>query len=396
MKYRIDEKSGNKLSALGFGCMRFSRGINTKIDIDKAEKLVMSAIDRGVNYFDTGYVYAGSEQALGEILRRNEGARAKIHIATKLPYNQCKTYEDFDKIFKIQLGRLHTDRIDYYLMHNMTCVEDWDRIRKLGIEEWIAAKKAEGSIGQIGFSFHGLQHEFMALLEAYGWDFCMIQYNYVNENYQAGREGLLKAHEKGLPVIVMEPLLGGKLAAGLPKKVIKLFNDADSGLTPAARSLRWLWNHEEVTVVLSGMNSMEQLDDNIHTAQTAEPGMLTQSESEVIARAAGIFREAYRIPCTECNYCLPCPKGVNIPGSFAAYNMSYVSGYIAGMTLYMTSTRGIDPEKSTGGRKCVKCGICSKRCPQNIDVIAALEKVLRRMEPFWLNAGIKLARKFMK
>jgi len=396
MKYRIDPRSGNKLSALGFGCMRFSRGLNTKIDIDKAENLIMSAIDRGVNYFDTGYVYAGSEQALGEALRRNAGAREKIHIATKLPYSQCKSYDDFDRIFGEQLGRLHTEGIDYYLMHNMTCTDDWVRVRGLGIEEWIAAKKAEGRIGRIGFSFHGLSHEFMSLIDAYDWDFCMIQYNYMNENYQAGRKGLVRAHEKGLPVMVMEPLLGGKLAVGLPKRVIKLFNDDDSSLSPAARSLRWLWDHEEVTVVLSGMNSMEQLDDNIQTAQNAEPGMMSHGEAEVISQAVELFKEAYKIPCTECNYCLPCPQGVNIPGSFAAYNVSHVAGFIAGMTLYMTSTRGIDPEKSTGGRKCIKCGICSKRCPQGIDVVESLEKVLKRMEPFWLNAGIKLARRFMK
>jgi predicted aldo/keto reductase-like oxidoreductase len=167
MKYRIDPKSGNKLSALGFGCMRLPRGINVQIDINKSEKLVMSAIERGVNYFDTGYIYMGSEQALGEVFKRNKGTREKIYLATKLPHGQCKTYEDFDRIFNIQLERLNTDYLDYYLMHNLTSVADWVQIRNLGIEKWITDKKASGQIRQAGFSFHGIQNEFLSLLDEY-------------------------------------------------------------------------------------------------------------------------------------------------------------------------------------------------------------------------------------
>lgn len=396
MKYRIDPKSGNKLSVIGFGCMRLPRGINMKIDIDKSEELIMSAIDGGVNYFDTAYLYGGSEQALGEVLKRNKGAREKIFIATKLPFSQCKSYEDFDRFLNIQLERLNTDYIDYYLMHNISSVAAWDTVCGLGVTKWIAEKKAERKIRQIGFSFHGIQSEFMTLIDGYDWDFCQIQYNYMNENYQAGRKGLLRAYEKGLPVIIMEPLLGGKLATGLPKKAVSLFNGADGGITPAAWALRWLWNHNEVTVILSGMNSMEQLSDNIKTAGTAEPGMLTEREKETISQAVSVFKEAYKIPCTGCNYCLPCPKGVNIPGCFAAYNISYVSGYITGMTQYMTGTAATNADKNFGARNCIKCGTCEKRCPQHIEIIKNLETVAKRMEPFWVRKIMKAFTKSRK
>jgi predicted aldo/keto reductase-like oxidoreductase len=394
MKYRIDPKSGNKLSILGFGCMRLPRGINAKIDIGKSENLILSAIEQGVNYFDTAYVYAGSEQVLGEILQKNKGVREKIYIATKLPFGQCKTYEDFDRIFTTQLELLNTDYIDYYLIHALYCVSDWDRIRALGIEKWFAEKKASGQIRQAGFSFHGIQSEFMALLDEYDWDFCMIQYNYINENYQAGRAGLQRAHEKGLPVMVMEPLLGGKLATGLPNKAVKLLSDANSNRTPAQWSLRWLWNHPEVTLTLSGMNAEGQLADNIKAAQTAEPGVMGVEELAAIEKVVGVFKESYRIPCTGCNYCLPCPKDVNIPGSFAAYNTYFASGMMAGFTQYITST-GANKPKNYSSKNCVKCGLCEKQCPQQIDIIKDLETVLKKMEPFWFSPAMKLINKIM-
>ncbi|MCL2088415.1 MAG: aldo/keto reductase [Oscillospiraceae bacterium] len=394
MKYRTDLKSGRELSALGFGCMRFPRGPGMKIDIPKSEALMISAIERGINYFDTGYIYAGNEQALGEILRRNQGMREKIYLSTKLPFNQCKEYADFDRIFNIQLERLGTDYIDYYLMHKLTSVADWERIRLLGIEDWIAQKKSAGQIKQIGFSFHGVQSEFLALLDQYDWEFCMIQYNYINENYQAGRKGLIKAHEKGLPVMIMEPLLGGKLA-NLPKKAKKLLHEQDSTVSAAAWALRWLWNHRQVTVVLSGMGSMQQLDDNIKTADTADIGMMTDSDAETIGRVTAIFKESYKIPCTECNYCLPCPKGVNIPVCFTAYNVSYASGFAAGMTLYSIGTDVTNPDKNYGAKNCIKCGKCEKHCPQNIKIMQSLDRVQKRMEPFWFNAAMKIVRKVM-
>ncbi len=396
MNYRTDLQSGNQVSVLGYGCMRFPRGIRTQIDSKKTEKLILSAIERGVNYFDTAYVYGGSEQVLGQIFKRNEGIREKIYLATKLPFIHCQSYEDFDRIFNKQLERLNTDYIDYYLIHNITDTASWDRIRKLGIEKWIAGKKESGQIRHIGFSFHGIQNEFLGLLEEYDWDFCQIQYNYMNENYQAGRKGLQKAHEKGLMVVIMEPLLGGKLAVGLPKKAAKLFEETNHAITPAAWALRWLWNQKEVTVILSGMNSEEQLDDNIKTAETAEIGILTGKENETIKKAVSVFKESYKIPCTGCNYCLPCPNGVNIPGSFAAYNVSYASGFVTGMMQYMTSIGALNPGKNQSGKNCTVCGKCEKQCPQNIKITKSLKKVTRRLEPVGLHTALKVYRKISK
>jgi len=390
MKYRTDPKSGNQLSVLGFGCMRFPRGINAKIDIDKTEKLIMSAIAGGVDYFDTGYIYGGSEQALGEVFGRNKGVRGKIYIATKLPVAKCKDGGDFDRIFNTQLERLNTGYIDYYLMHNLSSARQWDSLCEMGIREWIAKKKAEGSLRRIGFSFHGAQNEFLILIDAYEWDFCQIQYNYMNENYQAGKKGLLKAYEKGMPVIIMEPLLGGKLAAGLPKKAVKFIKNSGVGLTPAALALRWIWNQKETTVVLSGMSAPEQLSENIAAAETAEADMLTETETELVERVAAVIKGAYKIPCTGCNYCQPCSHGVNISGCFAGYNALFSSGYITGMAQYVTSTGATNPGKNQGARNCVKCGKCERLCPQNIKIIKSLEAVSRRMEPVWYNAAIKL------
>ena len=388
MQYRVDPKSGNKLSVLGFGCMRFPRGIS--IDFAKSEKLVLDAIERGVNYFDTAYVYGGSEDTLGEILYKNN-VREKIFLATKLPHGKCKTYEDFYRLFNEQLRRLKTDYIDYYLIHNLPDMAAWNAVSAVGLEKWLAEKKTSGQIRHVGFSFHGTQAAFMELLDVYPWEFCQIQYNYMNETYQAGRLGLQKAHEKGLPVIIMEPLLGGRLASGVPKKAVKLFSEANPDLTPAAWAMKWLWNQPEVTVVLSGMNASEQLDDNISTAENAIVGSLADSELAVFRKVKAVFEESYKVPCTGCNYCMPCPKNVNIPGCFAAYNASYANGFVTGMTQYLTST---DALHSSGGMRvtnCVKCGACVKKCPQHINIPLELGNVKKRLEPFWFGAALKIA-----
>ena len=220
MQYRTDMKSGNQLSILGFGCMRFPRNL-TQIDVNRTEQLIVKAVQEGVNYFDAAYMYGGSEDTLGAILAKNN-LRDKVFIATKLPFAKCKTRHDFDTLFDTQLQRLHTDYIDYYLMHNLGDVHTWQTLCELGIEKWIEEKKEAGQIKNIGFSFHGIHDEFLKLLEVYDWDFCQIQYNYLNTNYQAGVAGLKKAADKGLPVIIMEPLLGGKLATGLPAKAVEM------------------------------------------------------------------------------------------------------------------------------------------------------------------------------
>jgi len=394
MQYRDDHRSGNKLSILGLGCMRFPHGLNTRIDVSKAEKIICEAIASGVNYLDTAYVYGGSEEATGEILHKH-GLREKIYLATKLPHQKCKSYKDFDRIFNEQLERLKTDYIDYYLIHNLSDMEAWEDLLSIGIEKWLAEKKDMGQIHYVGFSFHGSQTAFLSLLDVYDWDFCQIQYNYMDESYQAGRTGLLAAHEKGMAVIVMEPLLGGRLATGLPKKVKQLFKEVDGTRSPAAWALSWLWDQPQVTVVLSGMSNLEQLYDNVETASAAVPGMLTEQESTTLSAAVDVFRSAYKVSCTGCNYCMPCPSGVNIPGCFASYNARVATGLVAGMTRYVTSTGANRPGKGSGPGNCVKCGACEKECPQHIAIMSELDTVKKVMEPFWFRFVIKIVQKFM-
>jgi predicted aldo/keto reductase-like oxidoreductase len=393
MRYFTDKRSGNSLSILGFGCMRFPRKSITQIDMGKSEQLIVNAVQAGINYYDTAYIYGGSEEAFGHIIQKNN-LRDKIFIATKLPLEKRKKYEDFDILFQTQLERLHTNYIHYYLMHNISDTNLWETLCELGIKKWIDEKKQSGQIKNIGFSFHGIQSEFMQLLEIYEWDFCQIQYNYVNINYQAGMEGLKKASEKGLSVIIMEPLLGGELANGLPKKAIDVFKSANDAFSPAVWAFRWLWNQKEVGVVLSGMNEISQLEENIKIANDSVPNMLTEAENIAYESVIKIFNASYKIPCTGCNYCMPCPSKVNIPGCFAAYNMSYTVGMFTGLQQYVTSTGVTDPRKNYAASQCKKCGNCEKHCPQHISIIKSLEKVSKRMEPFWFKTAIKLFMKF--
>ena len=388
MKYRTDSRSGNDLSIIGFGCMRFPKNL-TQIDINRTEQLIVKAVQEGVNYFDTAYLYNGSEEVLGQIISKNN-LRNKIFLATKLPYSKCKKYEDFEAFFQIQLDRLHTDYIDYYLIHNLMDANLWGNLCELGIEKWVKEKKASGQIKNFGFSFHGKHHDFLKLLDVYDWDFCQIQYNYIDVNYQAGVEGLKKAHEKGLPVIIMEPLLGGKLANGLPKKVVQTFKTENLSLTPAAWALRWLWNQKEVTVVLSGMNEMLQLVDNIKTAENAVPDMLTKKEGDIYEAVFKIIKDTYKIPCTGCNYCMPCPQNVNIPACFSAYNVWYTVGRYDGLKQYVTSTGILHPSRNFGASNCIECGLCEKKCPQHIPIKKSLKIVRKRFEPFWIKALLKI------
>jgi len=390
MQLRTDPKSGNELSALGFGCMRFPRGITGQVDLDKTAALLQSAVERGVNYFDTAYIYGGSEVAMGQIFQRVPDLRSKMYIATKLPIFLIKSADDFDRIFNIQLERLGTDYIDYYLIHSLTAPPNWERLCALGIEDWIARQKAAGRIRQIGFSFHGSRVDFERLLDMYPWEFTQIQYNYSDENYQAGVEGLKKAAAMGLPVIVMEPLLGGRLATGLPKKAAALLKKAEPDRSHAAWALRWLWDQPEVTCILSGMGAMAQLDDNIHTAESATAGCLTEEERAIYPQVMKIFRDSYKIPCTGCNYCMPCPKNVNIPGAFSAYNASYAVDLFTGFAQYTTSMNIAGGKGSSSARNCVNCGACEKKCPQHIAIPAQLKRVARKLEPAPMRWGVKI------
>jgi predicted aldo/keto reductase-like oxidoreductase len=383
MQYSTDKISGNKLSILGLGCMRFSRNTG------ETERMVMTAINKGVNYFDTAYMYQNSEETLGTILAKNK-KRPSVFIATKLPLIICKSVGDFDKFFNKQMARLKTDYIDYYLMHMITDADQWRMFCEWGIEEWIDEKKRSGKIRQLGFSFHGSRGEFLKILDVHKWDFCQIQYNYSNENFQAGKEGLKAAFAKGIPVMIMEPLLGGKLATGLPKEAAAIFAKNDPSVSPATWGLRWLWNQEEVTCVLSGMSTVTQMEENIQSAENFRP--LTESELTVYKEVIGIFNGAYKIQCTGCNYCMPCPKGINIPGCFAAYNTSFVQNFVTGIQQYITSTAAIS-KKPYSPRLCVECGKCESRCPQHLLIRKSLKQVAGRMESLPIRFALSIARR---
>ncbi|HML46563.1 MAG TPA: aldo/keto reductase [Clostridia bacterium] len=391
MQYRQDGRSGNALSILGLGCMRLP-GRRGRIDLERSEPLLMEALDSGVNYLDTAYIYTGSEAAVGQILERNH-ARDRAYLATKLPLMLCRAPSDFDRFLSVQLERLRTDHIDYYLMHMLTNPEQWQRLCAMGIEQWLIGKRAEGKIRQIGFSFHGRQEDFMALVDAYDWDFCQIQYNYVNTHYQAGEAGLRYAASKGLPVIVMEPLLGGRLATGLPERAEAALRRAQPDWSPAAWALRWLWNQPEVTVVLSGMSAEAQLRENVAHACASLPGELSPKALEAVVRATEAFDASNKVPCTGCGYCMPCPQHVNIPGCFAGYNAVYAHGFSKGVQQYMQSTGALSPLPANAGR-CIKCRKCESHCPQNIPIAETMQTVAKRMEPFWYKAGMAVARRY--
>ena len=390
MQYRAD-RNGNKLSILGFGSMRFPRNI-AGIDMRKTEEMIMRSIEGGLNYFDTAWMYPGSEEALGEVFDRNH-VREQIFVATKLPLIMLKSPADFDKYLYHSLKRLKTGYIDYYLMHMITDMDQWNKLKSWGIEQWLAEKKKAGQIRQAGFSYHGSCSEFLKVIDDYDWEICQIQYNYSDENFQAGVTGLKKAAEK-MPVVIMEPLLGGKLVSALPKEAVHIFGKANPSLTPAAWALNWVWNQKEAALLLSGMSSMAQVEENLRLAGEARAGMLGEPEMDVYRRALAVINRSNRIGCTGCNYCMPCPRGVNIPGCFTAYNTMYSMGYVQGMQQFVTSIALIS-ERSGSPSQCVECGKCEVHCPQKLPIIRHLRTVRRRMEPWWLKFAGVCARAFL-
>lgn len=373
MQYRKDQK-GTDLSVLGYGCMRFTKKYG-KIVFEKAEREVMTAIRRGVNYFDTAYIYPGSEECLGKILEKN-GCRDRVYIATKLPHYLIKSREGLEKCFQTQLKRLRTDHVDYYLMHMLTDIATWERLKGMGIQEWIQEKLDSGQIQNIGFSYHGNAEMFCRLADAYPWNFCQIQYNYMDENTQAGRKGLLYAAEKGLPVIVMEPLRGGRLVNLLPQEAKEAIEKA--GQTPAGLAFRWLWDQPQVTVVLSGMNSRQMVKENTVMAAGSHPGMVGEEEQELIRQVKELINGKVKIGCTGCGYCMPCPHGVDIPACFRSYNMRYTESKFNGLREYfMCTTMKKNPCNAS---LCVKCGKCEKHCPQSLPIRQNLELVVKELE----------------
>lgn len=374
MNFRKD-KYGNDISILGYGCMRFTQD-GGKIDLDKAEQEIMAAYNAGVNYFDTAYIYPGSEVALGKILAKNR-IREKVKIATKLPHYMIKSVEGMEKTFQEQLSRLQTDYVDYYLMHMLTDVATWDKLKAKGILQWLEEKQKSGAIRQVGFSYHGHSDMFCQLIDAYDWDFTQIQYNYMDENTQAGRRGLHYAASKGIPVIIMEPLRGGRLANKLPEEALQVMEKYPIKHTPVQWALRWLWNQPEVTCVLSGMNSVEMVEDNANTASTVEVGELKESEETMLQNVVAAINSKMKVGCTGCGYCMPCPKNVDIPGTFALYNSYYVDKKKAKEEYLMcTALR----RTSSAASNCVECGKCEKHCPQQIEIRKELKNAKKKLE----------------
>ena len=375
MNYRQD-KYGNDISVLGYGCLRFTNTVGV-VDLEKTEAEILTAIDAGVNYFDTAYVYTGSESALGKILSKHD-LRSKVKIATKLPHYLIKSMDGMERMFREQLSRLQTDYIDYYLMHMLTDVKTWEKLKEMGIVQWLKEKQASGQIRQVGFSYHGNTDMFCKLVDTYDWDLCQIQYNYMDEHSQAGRKGLQYAHSKGIPVIIMEPLRGGKLVNLLPQSARDIFAAHSSRYSPAQWALRWLWDQKEVTCVLSGMNSVEMVQENTATASQSSVGELTDNDQEMLRKVVAAINSKMKVGCTGCGYCVPCPKGVDIPGTFAAYNHYYTEGWFSGMKEYFMCTAL--RKNSTAASNCIGCGKCEKHCPQGIAIRKELQSAKKVLE----------------
>jgi len=386
MRYRELNNTDN-LSALGFGCMRFPKKGNG-FDTEEIEREIRYAIEHGVNYFDTAYMYPGNEEVFGRVLEKT-GMRDSVYIATKMPHYLMKSTEEAEKRFAEQLLRLRTDRADYYLMHMLPDVRTWEALCERGIDKWLEDKKKAGLIRRIGFSFHGSSEMFIRLLNAYKWEFAQIQYNYLDENSQAGVRGLKAAAGMGIPVIIMEPLRGGRLAGGLPEEAVKIINTNTPGWSPAEFGLRWLWDQPEVTTVLSGMNSMEMVAENIRVASETVEGALTKNDKSTYVKVIEAVEKKVRIRCTGCGYCQPCPAGVDIPGCFKTYNTSYTEGYYNGIREYFMCT-AMKNERSMASQ-CMKCGKCEKSCPQGIRIREELVKVKRRFENPLFKAAVRIA-----
>ncbi len=389
MQYR-QNKINEPISILGYGCMRFTKK-GGSIDIDKAEQEVMAAIRSGVNYLDTAYIYSGSEAALGEILERNH-CRNEVSIATKLPQYLIKSVSAPDKYFNEQLKRLRTDYVDYYLMHMLTDIAAWEKLCKLGVKEWIAKKKEEGKIRQVGFSFHGNTEMFLQILDAYDWDFCQIQYNYMDEHSQAGRKGLQAAAKKGIPVIIMEPLRGGKLVDLLPEKAKKLIAEYPKKRTAAEWAFRWLWDQPEVTCVLSGMNSMPMVEENVRIASEVQAREFSKEDFALIEQIKQEINHNIKVECTGCGYCMPCPQGVDIPTAFRCYNRMYTENKGAGRFEYMQIV-ALQKDMSDIS-KCIQCGKCEMHCPQHIEIRKKLKEAGKELQPWYYRAAIKVVRLF--
>jgi uncharacterized protein len=380
MLYRQFGKLNWKVSALGFGAMRlptFGDEMSSQVNEPEAIKMIRYAIDHGVNYLDTGYSYheGNSEKVVGKALQN--GYREKIRLATKLPFHMLQKREEIDLIFNTQLERLQTNKINYYLMHGLN-KDTWLKAKEWKVIPWAEGKIAAGEIGYLGFSFHDDFEVFKEIVDYYdNWALCQIQYNYIDIKHQAGRKGVEHAASKGLAIVVMEPLRGGMITKTPPEKVARIWESDPNQRSLAERGLLWVWNQPEISVVLSGMSTMEQVIENLAIADHSEPSQLTKRELERYDRVRVIYKSLAPIPCTKCRYCAPCPSGVDIPGIFELYNDVSIYDEPRLAKLRYQSPRGIKPENKAD--HCIECGTCAKKCPQKIDIPEWLKKAHARL-----------------
>ncbi len=372
MKMRKFGKLGIEGSAYGIGCMRFPMiEVDGKRVVDQklADKIIHTAIENGVNYFDTAYVYSDrvNEEALGKALEG--GWRERVYVATKLPPWNCETPEDLPKLLDIQLNALRTDYIDFYLVHSLNKAV-WEKMKNLGVREFLDKAKKDGKIKYACFSFHDSYEVFEEIINDYDWDMCQIQFNYLNENDQAGIKGLRLAGEKGIAVVIMEGLLGGKLA-NVPPEVQKVFDEYPVKHSPAEWAFKWICNHKEVSTVLSGVTDNAQNLDNIRIFSDVEPDSMTEDDIKLMDRAREAYLARIKVGCTHCNYCMPCPSGVDIPAIFATWNHAFHFGdTVKGDYGYNQVLKA----QGKGADKCIGCGSCEAICPQHINIIDMLKQ----------------------
>ncbi len=369
MRYRKFGRLDFKPSALGFGAMRLPTigGDPAKIDEPQAIGMIRYAIDNGVNYVDSAYPYhkGQSEVVVGKAL--GDGYRGRVKLATKMPCWLINGYDDFDKYFNEQLAKLQTDHIDFYLLHGLR-KERWGVVRDLDVFKWAEKKIAEGKIGHLGFSFHDELPLFKEIVDYRDWDFCQIQYNYMDTNYQAGTEGLRYAAKKGLAVVIMEPIAGGRLAIEPPAAIKALWREGHHRWKPAEWALQWVWNHPEVSLVLSGMSTMEQVVENVKAAARSGAGTLTKDDLRLVDEVAGKYRQIGFVGCTGCRYCTPCPSGVAIPEVFSLFNEYYMKDRDEAVKAKYREQL----KQEQWAKNCVSCGRCEELCPQHLPIRSLL------------------------
>lgn len=372
MQYRNFGKLKWKVSALGFGAMRLpiTNNDSSKIAQDQATDMLRYAIDHGVNYVDTAYPYHGgqSELFVGKVLK--DGYRDKVKLATKLPCWLVKTYDDFGKYFNEQLGKLQTEHIDFYLLHGLN-KSRWTEMHGLGVLQWAEKEIKDGRIKHLGFSFHDDFDSFKSIVDGYDkWAFCQIQYNYMDIKNQAGTRGLRYAASRGLAVVIMEPILGGRLV-NPPQPIMDLWATAQEKRSPADWALQWLWDQPEISVVLSGMSTMAQVVENVASAEISAVCGLQKDELELIEQVHDRYNTLSPIPCTRCDYCMPCPNGVNIPRNFEIYNQGTMYDKVDDAR---SAYNNWLPEDERA-HNCIECLECEEKCPQNILITEWLPKV---------------------